>query len=162
MGIAVPTGSRPLIRPRLLGVVAGAAVAIGAIALVSGHDAAKQGPQPLPKAVSAAGLLEATGARIVRVTKAGDGGLIDVRYQIVDAEKAVALHNVKQPPALVDENSGQVISGQIMGMNHAHAGTFHNGEIYFFEFEDPSGLVAPGDQVSVVLGPGRVQHIRVQ
>ena len=160
MGIAVPSGARPLNRPRLLGLVAGAAVAVGAIALVTGHDAAKPGPQPLPKGVNAAGLLDATGARVVRVTKAGDGGLIDVRYQIVDSDKAAALHSVKRPPALVDEHSGMVISRLLMG--HAHAGTFHNGEVYFFEFEDPAGLVQPGDPVSVVLGPVRLMHVKVQ
>ena len=160
MGIAVPTGSRPLIRPRLLGVVAGAAVAIGAVALFSGHEATRQGPQPLPKGVNAAGLLDATGARVIRVTKAADGGLIDVRYQIVDADKAAALHNIKRPPALVDEHSGTVISRLLMG--HSHVGAFHNGEVYFFEFEDPAGLVQAGDPVSVVLGPVRLQHVRVQ
>ncbi len=160
MGIAVPTGARPLIRPRLLGIVAGAALAIGVLVLVTGHHAAKTGPLPLPKGVNAAGLLDATGARVVRVTKAGDGGLIDVRYQIVDENKAGALHDVKQPPALVDEHSGTVVSRLLMG--HSHTGYFHNGETYFFEFEDPAGLVQPGDPVSVVLGPVRLMHVKVQ
>ncbi len=160
MGIAVPSGARPLIRTRLLGVIVGAAVAIGVLVLVTSHHATAPGPIPLPKGVNAAGLLDATGARVVRVTKAGDGGLIDVRYQIVDADKAGALHSVKRPPALVDEHSGTVVSRLLMG--HAHGGTFHNGETYFFEFEDPAGLVQPGDPVSVVMGPVRLMHVKVQ
>ena len=162
MGIAVPTGvRRSLNRPRLLGVVAGAAVAIGAVALITGSHATTAGPKPLPKSVNAAGLLDATGSRILRVTSAGNGGLVDVRYQIVDATKAVALHESKNPPALVDERSGVVVSRLLMG--HAHgSGEFHNGETYFFEFEDPAGLIKRGAPVSVVMGPVTVQHVRVK
>ncbi len=83
-----------------------------------------------------------------------------VRFQVVDADKAAALHDAKTPPALVDENSGQVIGRLLMG--HAHSGTFKAGVTYFYVFEDPGGLVKRGDQVSVVLGPVRVQHIPVQ
>lgn len=163
MGIAVPSGSRRVIGPRVLGLAAGAALMVAVLLVLNGgREAATQGPRPLPPAVNAAGLLDAVGARVLRVTSAGDGGLIDVRYQIVDAEKAVALHDVKRPPALVDEQTGQVISRQIMGMNHAHGGTYNNGETYFYEFEDSTGLLQPGDRVSVVLGPVRLEHVRVQ
>ena len=161
MGIAVPSGARPLIRTRLLGVIAGVALAIGVLVLVTSHHTTAAGPIPLPKGVNAAGLLDATGTRIVRVTKAADGGLIDVRYQIVDADKAAALHDIKRPPALVDEHSGTVVSRLLMG--HAHgSGTFHNGETYFFELEDPAGLVQRGDPVSIVMGPVRIMHVKVQ
>lgn len=161
MGIAVPSGSRRVIGPRVLGLVAGAALMVAVLLVLNGgREAATQGPRPLPQAVNAAGLLDAVGARVLRVTSAADGGLIDVRYQIVDAEKAAALHDVKRPPALVDEASGEVISRLLMG--HSHVGTFHNGETYFFEFEDPDGVVERGDAVSVVLGPARLAHVRVQ
>jgi hypothetical protein len=145
----------------VLGLVAGAAVAILAIVvLTGGHKAATSASKPLPKPATAAQMLDEVGARVLRVTESGAGGLLDMRYQVVDADKAAAIHNAKYPPALVDEHSGQVIGRLLMG--HAHTGTFHAGVTYYVAFENPGGLVKRGDPVSVVLGPLRLQHVRVQ
>ncbi len=105
-------------------------------------------------------MLDKVGARVVRVTASGFNGLIDVRYQIADADKAAAIHDAKYPPALVDEHTGQVIGRLLMG--HSHQGAFKAGVTYFTVFENPGGLVRRGDPVSVVLGPVRLQHVRVQ
>lgn len=162
MGIAVPSGARQLVGPRVLGVIVGAGLMLAAVLVIGGrHDNVSTDARALPPGVNAAQLLDKTGARVVRVTTAGGlGGLIDVRYQIVDANKAAALHDVKRPPALVDESTGRVIYRLLMG--HSHVGVFHAGETYFFEFEDPAGLVKPGSKVSVVMGPVMLQHVRVQ
>ena len=159
MDVALPAGGRSRL-PRVLGLVAGAAVAIGDRRADGWAQGADQRVAAAAEGRHAAALLDEVGARVLRVTKSGDGGLIDVRYQVVDADKANAIHNAKYPPALVDEHSGQVIGRLLMG--HAHTGTFHAGVTYYVAFENPGGLVKRGDPVSVVLGPLRLQHVRVQ
>lgn len=161
MGIAVPAGRRSVLGPRMLGLLVGAVAVVAALAVFTGgHKAATAASKPLPKPVTAAEMLDKIGARVVRVTGSGAGGLLDVRYQIVDADKAAPIHDAKYPPALVDEHSGQVIGRLLMG--HAHTGKFKAGVTYYVAFENPGGLVKRGDPVSVVLGPVRLQHVRVQ
>ena len=66
-------------------------------------SASTEAAHPLPELVSAAGLLERSGVRVVRVAATGGGGLLDLRYQVVDPGKAAAIHDAETPPALVDE-----------------------------------------------------------
>jgi hypothetical protein len=162
MATAVSTRRPRALGPRVLGLVAGAAVAILAIVVITGRGdhVSAFAPKPLPPVVTQAGMLDKVGIRIVHVAEAGGGGLLDLRYQVVDVDKAGALHDRGRPPALVDEHSGQVIGRLLMG--HAHFGTLHAGVTYYVEFENPGGLVKAGDPVSVVLGPARQQHILVQ
>lgn len=162
MDAALPSRGPRLIGPRVLGIAAGAVVALGAIVGYNalGHDSGRQKLRALPPVVTPAEQLQQVGARVTRVAASGAGGLLDVRIQVVDPDKAAALHSPKTPPALVDENTGQVIGRLLMG--HSHTGAFKQGVTYFYLFEDPGGLVKRGDDVSVVLGPTRVQHIAVQ
>lgn len=161
MATAVPAQGPRLARPRLLGLLVGAAVAVLVVVLLTGsHGSAAPGPRALPRPVDAAGLLDSVGSRVVRVSASGFNGLIDVRYQVADADKASVIHDAKYPPALVDERSGQVIGRLLMG--HSHSGAFRAGVTYATVFENPGGLVRPGDRVSVVLGPVRLQHVVVQ
>jgi hypothetical protein len=161
MDIALPSRPPRLARPRILGIVAGVSLALGAVAIFSGHSGSGHVKlQALPPVVTQQGMLEQLGARVTRVAASGDGGLLDVRFQVVDSDLAAAMHSPKTPPALVDEHSGQVIGRLFMG--HAHTGRFKAGVTYSLLFEDPGGLVKRGDPVSVVLGPARLQHVRVQ
>jgi hypothetical protein len=110
--------------------------------------------------VSPAGLLERSGVRVVRVAASGGGGLLDLRFQVVDPDRAAAVHDADTPPALVDERTGGVIAGLFMG--HSHHGRPKAGVTYYLVFENPGNFVKRGDRVSVVLGPARLQHVRVQ
>lgn len=161
MDTALPTRRPRMVGPRVLGVIAGAALALAALVVFAGPGgASREKLKALPPVVTADGLLQTVGVRVTRVALSGDGGLLDMRFQVVDPDKAADLHDTSTPPALVDENSGQVIGRLLMG--HAHSGTFKAGVTYYYVFEDPGGLVKRGHEVSVVLGPARVEHIRVQ
>ena len=110
--------------------------------------------------VSAAGLVDRLGVRVVQVALTGGGGLLDLRYQVVDADKAAGLHDPATPPAIVDEGTGLVAKDLLMG--HAHSEGFKAGVTYYFVFENPGNLVKPGDRVSVLLGGIQVEHIDVK
>jgi hypothetical protein len=110
-------------------------------------------------AVTADRLAGQVGARITQVAVTGGGGLVDLRFQVVDPDRAAALHDPQTPSALIDEANGVVVDRLLM--NHAHAGPFNAGETYYLVFENPGSLVRRGDAVTVLLGGVQVEHVRI-
>ncbi|MDX6667857.1 MAG: hypothetical protein QOK04_1237, partial [Solirubrobacteraceae bacterium] len=115
---------------------------------------------PLPPAVSHAGLAERTGVRLVRVAVTGGGGLLDVRYQILDPGKATTLHDPGTPPAVVYEPTNTPIEGLLMG--HAPHAPQRVGVTSYLVFVNPGNIVHRGDRVSVILGAARLRHVTVR
>ncbi len=109
--------------------------------------------------IPAALLADRAGIRLVRVSASGDGGLLDVRYQVVDPGKAQAVHEARTPPLLVDEASGLVIRQLYMG--HAHTGELKPAVTYYLVFENSGNWVRPGSKVTVLLGDAQVRHVTV-
>jgi hypothetical protein len=147
---------------RIAGVLSGAVLALAPLMLLRDRDADTQraaAPRPLPAAVSAAGLAQRSGVRVVRVASTGAGGLLDLRYQVVDPNTAAAIHDPDTPPALVDERTGLVLGRLLMG--HMHHGRAKAGVTYYLIFLNPGDAVRRGDRVSVVLGGARLEHQRV-
>jgi hypothetical protein len=147
---------------RTLALMVGVALAAAAAAftLGAGGDLPAPKQHPLPPAVSAAGLLERSGVRVVRVAVTAGGGLLDVRYQVVDAGKAGDLHDAATPPAVVDERTGAPIEGLLMG--HAPHSSPKAGVSALLIFINPGNAVRRGDRVSLVLGGARLEHVVVQ
>jgi len=154
---------------RVAGLVTGALLAVAAglvlwSPLFSGGDRdAAENPVPVAwtrPAVSADDLAERSGVRITQVAVTGGGGLVDLRYQVVDPEKAAALHDATTPPAIVDEQSGLVVNDLLMG--HSHSDPFKAGVTYYYVFNDPVNWVHRGSQVTVLLGNAQVEHVLVR
>ena len=163
---------------RLTGYVAGVVLAIGLAALgfwlttvVRGKPATQATSAPelataaAPLAlqrpiVTEAGLAEASGVQIVYVALTGGGGLIDLRYQVIDPDKANAVHDENNPPTIVDNATGVVVNSLLMG--HSHTGTFTAGQTYYMIFENPGNIVQSGNKVSVFLGNAEVDDIIVK
>ena len=148
---------------RALGALTGAALVLVPLLVIgSGGGPSAEPPRarPLPPAVSAAGLAERSGVRVVRVAATGGGGLLDLRYQVVDPQRAAGLHDAETPPALVDERTGLVISRLLMG--HPHHGALKAGVTYYLVFGNPGNIVRRGGRVTVVLGDARLGHVPVQ
>lgn len=111
-------------------------------------------------AVSAAELVEHSGVHVTQVATTGGGGLVDLRFQVVDPTKAHLLHNQATPPAIVDQTTGVVAKDLFMG--HAHKAGFHAGQTYYLIFKNPGNLVQRGSEVSVLLGNAQLDHVIVQ
>jgi hypothetical protein len=151
------------VRARALGaLVGGLLVLIPVVGLELGRTSggASGGTLRLPGVVSPAGLADRSGVRVVRVAATGGGGLLDLRYQVIDAGSAEAVHEAGTPPALVDEKSGLVISRLLMG--HMHHGRQKAGVTYYLIFVNSGNVVRAGDRVAVVLGAARLQHVLVR
>jgi hypothetical protein len=154
---------------RLLGIFTGAIVVIAGtfIALLvtrgSGSDAKPESRVPVAWArplVSAPGLVERSGVKITQVAVTGDGGLVDLRFTVVDANKAATLHDPAHPPAVVDQRTGLVVKDLLM--SHAHTSPFKAGVTYYLVFNNPGNWVHSGDKVAVLLGNARVEDVTVK
>ena len=96
---------------------------------------------------------------LVAVTAAG--GLVELRYQVVDADKASPiLHDEDLAPALVDEESGRTIV--MSAPPHRHSGQLQLGATYFFLLANANNALHGGDEVTLVIGDARLEHIAVQ
>jgi hypothetical protein len=109
--------------------------------------------------VSADSLVQHSGVQITQVAVTGDGGLVDLRFKVVDPERANSLHDPATPPAVVDENSGLVVHE--LFMNHSHTGPYKAGVTYYLVFVNPGNWVHHGSRVSVMLGNAQVEHVLV-
>jgi len=96
----------------------------------------------------------------VRVAVSGGGGLVDLRYQVLDPDAAASIHDLRRPPQLVDERTGVLVSGLLMG--HSHKGGLNPAQTYYLVFENPGSLVRRGGRVTVQLGAARVAHVPVR
>jgi hypothetical protein len=110
--------------------------------------------------VSAAGLADRSGVKITQVAVTGDGGLVDLRFQVIDPDKANALHDAATPPAVVDERTGLVVHDLLM--SHSHTGAFKPGVTYYYVFNNPGNIVSRGARVVVMLGNAQVEHVKVR
>ena len=148
---------------RAAGVVLGGLMVLGALGLVQLGRSWDRSPsvhaRPLPEAVPAPALAGISGVQVLRVSTTGGGGLLDLRYQVIDPERANAIHDPQTPPAIVDEKSGAVISQLLMG--HMHTGTLHAGQTYYLHFANPGTVVRRRDRVGIVLGGARIEHALV-
>ncbi len=110
--------------------------------------------------VTADGLMEKSGISLIYVAVTGGGGLIDLRYRVVDPSKAAALHDQATPPTIIDQSSGLVVDQLLMG--HTHTGAFNAGQVYYLIFENPGNLLQKGSKVSVLLGDAEVDDVLVK
>lgn len=152
-------------RARLAGGLAGVvAAAVGLWAWQAPDDAAPATGAAVPASwarpvVAAAELGQTSGVTITRVAVTGDGGLVDLRFRIVDVDRAHALHDPRTPPAVVDEGTGLVVHDLLM--NHAHSGDYRIGVTYYLVFENPGNWIHRGGRVTVLLGDAQVEHVPV-
>jgi hypothetical protein len=141
------------------------AAAIAAAVLFAGLAAwmlvaRPSGTSAAQRAADQAAFVDRTGVRPVHVAVTGAGGLIDLRYQVVDADKATAAHDPKRPPSLVDEASGKPID--VTWMGHSHASNFRAGSSYFELLINSRGRLERGSRVTLVFGAARLEHLRVE
>lgn len=100
------------------------------------------------------------GVRIDVVGLLASGGLIELRFQVIDADKATGLFGeVKDMPMLAVEGSTRVLTSAA-GMKHGL--TLLDGASYFFLYTNVGNAVEEGSQVSFVINGVRLPHLVVQ
>ncbi|GAB4114417.1 MAG: hypothetical protein Fur005_14650 [Roseiflexaceae bacterium] len=88
------------------------------------------------------------GVRITQIGVTADGGLIDLRYQVLDSDKAVAmLDGLNTTPHMI------AIDGTEIALQNVHKHKeLEVGRTYYILYRNVHGVLHAGDQVSVVVG----------
>jgi hypothetical protein len=156
-------------RVRLVGYLSGAVAVLLVAALMlwlapwsdrgQSEPAAKVPVAWTRPAVSADGLAQRSGVTITQVAVTGAGGLVDLRFKVLDPVKAHAVHDPATPPAIVDERSGLVVNRLLM--SHSHSGEYQPAVTYYLVFENTNNWVRRGSRVTVLLGNVQVEHVVV-
>lgn len=111
-------------------------------------------------AAAEAAFEEATGVQIVRIAVSAGGGLLDLRYRVLDPDKAAVVHDKAKPPTIIDEATGQGASQP--WMPHHRGGDHRFALMYYELIVDPGGIIKRGDRVTVVVGGTPLPHVVVQ
>ncbi len=112
------------------------------------------------RVVSATALEADYGVRFDLVAVTASGGLVDLRFTVLDQAKAKLLfHDAASSPALFVEGSGRVLRTR-KGMSH-HLSLLSGGR-YFVLFSNSGGAVQAGTPVSVVIDDVRLESIAAQ
>jgi hypothetical protein len=109
---------------------------------------------------------EKWGISVKSVGFAAGGNLVDLRYRVSDSEKASTLLRDKETKAyLVNEKTGAALSipdVDKIGALRSSAKNLIAGKVYFMMFANPVSLVKKGDEVTVVIGGFKAEHLVVQ
>ena len=96
-------------------------------------------------------------ARLIGVTAAG--GLVDVRFKILDKEKAaVLLNNPEYFPELIAED-GTLIKVPVESIQEMHLA---DDGVVFMLFPNPGGVITPGSPVNIRFGDLELESILAQ
>jgi hypothetical protein len=133
-----------------------AAVAVLVVRDPFGLASARSSSTTMPTSAS----IEARwGVRFTQIGTSADGGMVDVRYVVLDVDKAMSVAaTIQATPLLVDEKSKRVIFAVAM---KAHAHDLHTGGRYYLLYRNTKGLIAPGRQVTITLGGLQLKHVTV-
>ena len=155
---ASPT--RPRRRWRWRASIVIALAGIGGVHVTNGRTAAPKGFAQATSAVTAAEMEDRYGVRIDLVALAALGGMVQLRFTVLDKDKAAGLfHDAAQSPALAVESNGKVLRAP-EGM--AHKLTLLDGGSYFMLYANAASALQQGTKVSVLIDKVRLEHLTVQ
>lgn len=132
-------------------------LAAGGVLVTRGGDSASADKPGRP--VSSAELESKYGTRIDLVALTALGGLVQLRFTVLDKTKAETLFQVAENmPMLIAEPSGKVLHAPT-GMRH-HL-TLMDGGSYFVLFANAGNALADGTPVSVQIDTVKLEHLIV-
>jgi hypothetical protein len=106
------------------------------------------------------------GVRFSAVTVLADGGMVEVRYLVLDPAKAGRFHssNLANLPVLVADDSGKWVHSysQMLRVHTDHHGDDVEGRSYSLVYGNADAALHAGGLVSIVLADGlRLEHVPV-
>jgi hypothetical protein len=108
-----------------------------------------------------ASLEAAWGIRITNVAVIATGGLVDLRFQVIDPDKALGILDPDDAPVLIDAATGKVLDKGAAHGGH-NAGGFKPGRTYYFLFQNNGALLKPGSRVTIKIGDVRLENFPVR
>ncbi len=107
---------------------------------------------------------EKWGIEVTTIRMAADGHMVDFRYRVLDAKKAMTLFVRANKPYLTDQASKKVLAvpnlGKVGPLRTSNKP--QEGRIYWMFFGNRGGLVKPGSKVTITIGDFQVENLVVQ
>lgn len=126
---------------------------------MAGHHAAGHPSNdaiPTAKAVGAERLAEELGIELVTLHTTGGGGMLDLRYKVVDADKAYAVVRESSTVNIVVVDHDNDVIAHVppdhRGWFRSKSGKAHTDQLYFVIFANPHGKIRPGAKVDIHVG----------
>jgi hypothetical protein len=142
--------------------VVGATVALATGALLAGSvlmDNASEAATSKTKVPQSRQMEAKTGIRVLSAHAVGDGGIVDVRYQVLDPLKASIVEgDPTKTPALKDVRNGAVLT-DTAAMRHGHAQ--RPAGTYFLLYFNKGGVVKSGDFINVSIAGLTLNNVPV-
>lgn len=105
------------------------------------------------------------GVRFTNVVLLADGGLVEMRYQVLDPSKSSRIHSgsLKDLPVIKVEDSGKTVTSQSLMFHFHHGDTNAQGRTYSILYGNAGGAIHNHSRVAIQLPDGlQLQHILVQ
>ncbi len=112
-------------------------------------------------------LAEQWGVDGLSIKRTAAGYMLDFRFRVLDAEKALPLFDHRIKPYVVTERTQIKLPVPMAAKVGAFRPTNRGKNIkadktYYMLFANPDGYVRPGQKVSVVIGDFRAEHMTVR
>ncbi len=135
-------------------VLAVAVVLLAGRAVVASRGDIRSGTE----AVTASQFAAHTGVRVDLIAVVGGGGMVELRYQVVDADKAsLLIHQDDARPKMMAEDTGAEVV--LPSQPHNHKTDFKVGGTYFIMFPNTRTALHDGTPVTLVVGDYRLEHL---
>ena len=138
------------------------ALALGLLLLIGGSCLAWQlfGPEKQWEAgtmPASPEIEEMFGVRFSLLAVTADGGMIELRYRVIDEGRAANFgHYSETAPMLIAEDTGQVVDVTIMGL-HNHR--VEPGRQYYVLYRNTGGVIESGRPVTIAIGDLELEHV---
>lgn len=131
---------------------------VGAVALRFGDAANARNGYRVPHD---ARMESSLGIRFEQAALVGDGGLVELRYTVLDTQKASRFQSdTKHPPVIwsARDHKDAVYRTALMRQGH----TLRPGQTYFILYQNNHGAVRKGDTIEIDAGGGRLVDVPVR
>jgi hypothetical protein len=151
-----------MLRLRSIGLLWPTALAIAGLFQPSLCPAASPG-EVQPKQPPISNAEKNAGIRVVSLRPTGGGQMLDLRFQVIEPEKAKTVLDKKKKAYLLDGKTGKTLPVPVTKAGPMRQSTPkpEAGRIYFILFSNPGGMVKEGSRVSLVIGDFRKDDIIV-
>jgi hypothetical protein len=150
---------RPIIRTGLL--VAGLVVMVVGILVVRGWRPTSDDGSSSSATMPISAEIEATyGVRFTGVDVTAGGGMIQIRYQVIDSDKTAAIHDSDGAPYIVDSNGHTYADPGMAGHSHV-GGTKPSGTSDYVLLANARGGVKAGSVVTIRIGDLELRNVHV-
>lgn len=100
---------------------------------------------------------EKFGVRFTLVAVTADGGMVELRYRVIDEGKAANFgHYTETAPMIIAEDTGEIVDVTIMGL-HNHR--VEPGRQYYVLYRNTGGAIESGRPVTIALGDLELEHV---